>query len=109
MTVTIRFTADIITPDDTDTNVYGEPTETGYGESLESGWWDPNFSLWLVFEDKESALEIEVVDDEDAIREEIEGVIGAIDHYDGTSAYAADPIRNHYTGVSVMPAAHVQR
>lgn len=53
---TVRFTADIIVPDApcdtpdecTCTFVYGDPTEHGYGATLESGWLDPSWSRFDV-------------------------------------------------------------
>jgi hypothetical protein len=62
-----------------------------------------------VHEDEGSALTVECEDNEVAILKAIADVIGAIDHYDGSSAYAADAFIDLYTGAQVTPAAHVER
>lgn len=49
----IKFTADVITPDGSDTNVYGEPCEPGQGDTLTQGWYDPEWSRTEVFEHPE--------------------------------------------------------
>ena len=54
------MTADILTPDDTDTNCYGEPTEPGHGQTLESGWIDPSWSRWTVYQEQEDVRPIAV-------------------------------------------------
>ena len=61
------MTGDILTPDDTDTNCYGEPTETGHGQTLESGWLDPSWSRWTVWERQEDVRPIAEYDPDDEI------------------------------------------
>ncbi len=115
---TIYYTADLFTPDDSDTNVYGEPCEAGYGETMESGWYDPAFDTWTVFEEKDSVRPDTIEDDddrfedgwtlEDLISMDIGDRLGAIDNHDGYSWYASDPVMNYTTGERVMIAAHVE-
>lgn len=115
---TIYYTADLFTPNDSDTNVYGEPCEAGYGESIESGWHDPDWSTWTVFLTKDQVRPdtIESNDDRfeggwslnDLIEQDIEARLGSIDSFDGMTAYASDPKINYTTGVRVMLAAHVE-
>lgn len=114
---TIYYTAYLFTPDDSDTNVYGEPCEPGYGENVQSGWWSPDFSYWEVNESRNQAEPDIVVSDglldereyKELIEEVIESRIGAIDSFDGDTAYASDPRINYITGVHLMCAAHVIR
>ena len=146
--LTIRFTADVFTPDTCDndnedfedcecTNVYGEYTEHGYGETMESGWYR---SRWKVTDNKEQALTIEpdsfdiaemIVGEvvqgyrelakdyrtiDEWVTEHVEREVGCIDHYepDGPdnsglgSYYAAVPDEDYYTGQRAMVAAHVE-
>ncbi len=114
---TIHYTADVFTPDDTDTNVYGEPCEAGHGQTMESGWYDEAWDAWGVFETREEVRPDTIESDDgrfddgmtlDEIVEQVIGSkIGAIDSFDGDTAYAADPRENYETGVMVMRAAHV--
>lgn len=117
--IEIRYTATLITPDDTDTNVYGEPCGEGDGQTMEDGWWDPDWSMWEVWPHEEHAL-VEWIDqtmiDEEyggdenrAIEEIISNRIGAIDSFDGITAYGADTIDNYITGERVIGAAHITR
>lgn len=115
---TIYYTADILAPDETDTNVYGEPCEPGFGQSMESGWWNPDYDLWSVRE-KQSDVTPDVIDSKDArlddelltlselVETVIEERIGSIDSFDDDSAYAADSLDNYQTGVRVLRHAHV--
>jgi hypothetical protein len=48
----VYYTGDLITPDDTDTDVYGEATEEGHGATLESGWISPDWSSYVVHENR---------------------------------------------------------
>ena len=115
---TIYYTADVFTPDDTDTNVYGEACEQGYGEAMESGWYDEAWDAWGVFETRDEVRPdtIESDDDrfndeftlDDLIEQDITARLGALDSFDGATAYAADSQQNYQTGVRVMVAAHVE-
>lgn len=118
MTVDIYFTGTLITPDDSDTNVYGEPCEPGYGESMADGWVDPDWSLWTVWETRED-VRPHTIDSEDledpedpeefrrAILEGIGDVLGAIDYTDGHSFYAADELIDYRDGERMSLAAHL--
>lgn len=144
----VYYTADVYTPDPpcetqdddevgcTCSDVYGDGTEHGHGETESSGWVDPRWSPTTVHEDREDVLPDypfgTVWDlDEDAVASQIvydtlveRGVhdafdyfdplygflsdrIGAIDSFDGDTAYAADVDENMYTGVWARLAAHV--
>lgn len=115
MSVLIYYTADLTTPDNTDENCYGEPCQPGYGYSLESGWLDPDWSIWEVQENREDVSPDEIGPDEieeagslkKAIEEAITSRLGTLDSWDGISAYAADDVQNYKTGERVMMAAHV--
>lgn len=124
----IRFTATIVTPDGSDTNVYGDPCEPGYGAIMEDGWWNPDWSPWEVWPEPESSKVIFVdgsdVDDylqwfaetpmdrAEALRavvlRAITEELGALDSFDGVTAYAADSLTHYGTGADVLPAAHVE-
>ena len=115
---TIYYTADIFTPDDSDTNVYGEPTEPGHGETMESGWYDAAWDSFGVFPSRDDVRPdtIEADDDrfsdgftlDEIIAEGVSDAIGAVDSFDGVTAYASDPLQSYTTGVNVMLAAHVE-
>jgi len=115
MRVLIYYTGDLTTPDDSDENCYGEPCEAGYGYSLESGWIDPDWSLWTVWENREDVrpdvigpYEIEEAGGlTQAIEETITSRLGVLDSWDGSTAYAADDIQNYRTGERIMLAAHL--
>jgi hypothetical protein len=49
--LSVRYTADVISPDGSDTDVYGEPTSPGDGYVLSSGWFAPDWSLYTVSDD----------------------------------------------------------
>lgn len=122
--VRIYFTGTLISPDDSGTNVYGEPVEDGYGQSMESGWVDPNWDLMAIFPNKEdvrpTVIDLRDQYDREELDERFDGnldkmilakigdTLGAIDFWDGETAYAADPITDHHTGESMMLAAHVE-
>lgn len=143
----IYYTADVYEPDvckegeqDVNechcTNIYGEPTEHGYGEIESSGWVDPSWSPNTVYEDREDVrpdypfgtvwdfdpedVAAAIVHDvlsssellhgmypDDYLEDHISDRIGAIDSFDGDTAYAADSIEDYYTGESARLAAHV--
>jgi len=115
---TIYYTADLYTPDDSDTNVYGEACEPGYGETMEQGWHEPDWSTWTVFETKDQVRPdtIESDDDrfdngftlDDLIEQDITARLGAIDSFDGETAYGSDPHENYTTGQRLMVAAHIE-
>lgn len=115
---TIYYTATVFTPDDSDTNVYGEPTEPGHGESMDEGWYDAAWDSFGVFPSRDQVRPdtIEADDDrfmdgfdlDDIVTMVVGDAIGAIDSFDGETAYASDPLQNYTTGVRVMLAAHIE-
>lgn len=119
--IEIRYTATLFTPDDSDTNVYGEPCESGFGENMVSGWVRNPSDPFDVDTDEgidpanvdPVRLDIDDVADQfggnvdKAIRSELGDVLGAVDSFDGSTAYASDPIIDYRTGRRVMLAGHV--
>jgi hypothetical protein len=119
--IEIRYTATKFVPDDSDTNVYGEDCEPGHGEHMVSGWvrnpsdpFDVDTDENLNPEDIDPIkLDLDTVVDlfdgdvDKAIRRELEDTLGAIDSFDGLSAYASDPIIDYRSGVRVILAGHV--
>lgn len=114
----IRYTANRIDPDEMDENPNYEP---------ESGWWNPEWSYWEIWDEPESALTEEVtgeaiaemVEDgaigEDlspadlldaAIQEMMSEHLGSLDSWDGWNASASDSIQNYRTGISIYGSAH---
>lgn len=122
--VEIRYTGTLITPDDSDTNGYGEPCEPGYGYEISDGWVDPAWSLWDVREeypetphdtidtgddyDLDSLLDEYGGDLEDMIRDRVSRVIGSIDSEGWGTFYASDPLTNYRTGETLTLAAHIK-
>lgn len=126
-TIALRFTADVIEPDDeceggdtddcTCTNVYGEYAEHGYGQTLTSGWHDPDWSMDNVQDEPTDPESFDYTDpdpDEDHVEQlaaRILSTVGVPDHVDassmGVTVYPADPDRDFRTGTEVMVAAHV--
>lgn len=113
----IYYTGDLIESDDTDTNVYGEPTEPGHGEVMTSGWVDPDWSTWTVYEDRDhvrpDVYEPDEYDIEDGITpakwlaEQVTKRLGGIDTPDGSDWFrAADAHTHGYDGKSITLAAH---
>jgi len=123
--VTLRFTADVIEPDDpcdneeecTCTDVYDDYTEHGYGNTMVSGWLDPSWSLWVVQDEPTEPVPLYIDNDEDPaelIADAVTEVLGGIDHVEvngrwSITAYAADPHLNYRTGESAHLAAHLER
>jgi hypothetical protein len=118
------------------TNSYGEYTPHGYGETETSGWVDlawsysspqdertePDYPFGTTWDIDPEAIAAAIVADvlaeapsyywhkhlrPDYLEDYISDKIGCIDHFDGTSAYAADPIEDYHTGERTMLAAHV--
>lgn len=127
-TIALRFTADVIEPDPPCelaggvvndcqcTNVYGEPTEHGYGQTLTSGWHDPDWSMDNVQDEPTDPESIDYTDPyEDHVErlaDRILRTVGVPDHVDNrggdVTVYPADPDRDFRTGTEVMVAAHVE-
>lgn len=124
-TIALRFTADVIDYDDdcdggeddcTCSNVYGEWCEHGYGQTLTSGWHDPDWSFDNVQDEPTDPESIDYTDPyEDhveTIADRILSTVGVPDAVDpsafGVTVYPADPYRSYRTGTEVMVAAHVE-
>lgn len=108
----VFYTGTIITPDGSDTNVYGEGCEPGMGARMESGWIDPDWTLWEVNEERESVCADEWSADSGSMIEwlvsTIIGRLGYVeDNGDGTF-YASHEVNDYRTGATVMLAAHVK-
>lgn len=112
---TIRFTADIVTPDGSDTDAYGEPCLPGHGYKVESGWWAPEFSRFDVSDDPTYATTFVYHDDPDA-EGPVEWLVttlrnllpGGVEDSDGRNYYAAGVLTDHATGTTVRPCAHIE-
>ena len=145
-TVQLAWTGDLLTYDDPCaaagedftcdcSDVYGDPVPHGSGQSLESGWVDPDWSLWCLdsepswqsLDDSSQALAERVVGDvaqalgwdpdswQPSTAQALADIIGdriAVDHVDvretELSAYASDEIENYRTGDRMILCAHVQ-
>lgn len=94
------------------TDVYGEPTMEGHGQVMTSGWVQPDWSLWTVYDERGDVEPDVMGDDEERdpitwLAETITSRLGAIDTWDGGgSLYAVDAIEHHYEGKSIRLAAH---
>lgn len=116
----VFFTADLIESDGSDTSVYGDPCEPGYGQTMTSGWWRPSWSMWEVSDERHDSMAYVYEDereiDPDApsparwlagtLAEHLNGIERhSLDNYTGT-VYSVDPIEHPYEGKAVMPAGH---
>jgi len=107
----VFYTADLITPDGSDTDVYGDSCEVGHGATLTSGWVSPDWSRWDVYENKEDVKPDVYANDDGDVAEWLARVIndrlGAVEgHALDTSWYAVDADENYTTGVNRHMAAH---
>lgn len=120
--VEIWFAGDLITPDDSDTDCYGDPCLPGYGYTLDSGWVDPDWSLWEIWDNREDVRPDEIllsdlldwIDDtgqdlEALILDRVTDRLGPLDSQDGDSYYSADEIQNYITGQTQILSAHISR
>jgi len=116
MALEIYYTGDLITPDGSDSSVYGDPCEPGDGATLESGWVSPDWSLGEVHEDRDAVLpdRWRPVDGPmvDWIIERLRDRLNGVESTGGRGGtfYALEstgPYDAAYTGVSLMMAAHV--
>lgn len=113
MTREIFYTATLVRPDGSD-SFDGGPCERGCGATVETGWLDPDWTLWEVHENREDVRpDTWTPDDGDPVAwmlERISERLGMVDNVSGTgehvSIYAAEEQRDFRTGVSIMPAAH---
>jgi hypothetical protein len=112
----VNYTADLLTPDDTDTNCYGEECEPGHGETLTSGWWRPDWSYWSVDDDRpETPYDVYEPDEFDPLdfdhvrwlAQRLRSRLNGISDMDGGDViYSADFDAHHYEGKNIRPAAH---
>lgn len=123
MSDTIRrvwLTADIIRPDGSDSDCYGEPCEEGHGYTLESGWYDPSWSWDSVCESRDD-VRADVYDadadpssDDDPytpvtwLADTLTERLGWVESVgSGGTLYSGQDDSHPYTGVSVRVAASV--
>jgi hypothetical protein len=110
----VYYTGDLVTPDGSDTWVYGDPCEPGAGAALESGWLDPDWTRWEVYQERDHVRPDVMPDDYDGtpaqwLAETVGDRLGAIDSMDGTGTfYAADSDQNYTTGQELSMAAHAE-
>ncbi len=111
----IFYTADVIVPDGSDTDVYGEPCEPGHGAVLNMGWISPEWSRFEVHEKPEDvAPDVFEPDDEtddpaEWLASQLNLRLGMVE--DTTSSptfYAIDASEQHTTGTSARLAAHAK-
>lgn len=107
----VSRTADVITPDGSDTDVYGDPTEDGHGATLTHGWWAPEWSRWAVSEEYDPAAVLTHTPEDGQpvawLARMIVCTVGTPDCWDGgRSIYSADACEDYATGVHVRPALH---
>lgn len=109
----IFYTADLVLPDGSDTTADGDYCGEGQGYSVESGWWDPDWSYWQVHESRDYARP----DEYDAESEGQPVAQWAAEclakrlkgwpegNGDGTY-YSGESYAHPYEGKSICPAAH---
>lgn len=110
----VFYTGDMIVPDGSDTNAYGEPCEEGAGYELHQGWVDPEWSRFALWEDRDDVRPDVYGDDEDKspaqwLADTITERCGWVEASDsGVPRWftAGDPLVNHTTGEEVTVAAH---
>lgn len=111
--ITVQFSGDLITPDGSDTDGYGEPCEPGSGSTYASGWWAPRWTRFEVSDDPAYADTFTMPEDEEDPAVWICDTVGeymnwsAVEWDGGETIYAADAIEDYRTGRSIRPAAHV--
>lgn len=113
MSKLIYFTADVIVPDGSDTNCYGEGTLPGHGYQLETGWYDPDWSRYDVHKDRDS-VRADVFDPSDTLTpaeflaEAVAGRLNGVEFSGAPSTfYSADSDSSDYEkGRELTVAAH---
>jgi hypothetical protein len=113
MTVEIYYTGDLMTPDGSDTDCYGDGCEPGSGFTLENGWVDPDWTLSEVRESHDDVCP-DAYDPENGpliewVTDTIISRIGLPEEgSERGTFYACDSeIISHYTGQEIRLAAHV--
>jgi hypothetical protein len=104
----VYYTADLVIPDDSDTDHTGQPCEPGHGYRVESGWYDPDASRTTVH-DEQDDVRPDIYDPDDAtpaewLTERLTRRLGTVEASDYRSIYAVDA--HDHDGVSVRMAAH---
>ncbi len=109
----IYYSADVITPDGSDSDVYGEACEPGHGMTRENGWLDPDWSRDTVYESHRDvrADRYEAAWDGDPRKWLAERLATRLEYVDLDSAtwrsvYSSEGYTDPYTGVTVTVAAH---
>lgn len=111
----LRFTADLLFSDESDTDAYGEPCEPGHGYRIESGWVDPSWSSRRVWDEPTTGTTYAGFADEGKtpgrwLADEIQAVCDSVeDNGDGTF-YAVDDTEFYDSDgpFSARYAAHVE-
>ncbi len=112
-TLDIYFTGDLVTPDGSDTGVYGDGCEVGTGAVLTIGWVDIDWARFTVHDEASAVRPVTVTGDTvaelaAAAAAAIRDRIGAIERDAGSGRYyAADAARQDVTGVTITYAAHL--
>lgn len=108
----VYYTAVLVVPDGTDSDVYGEGTTPGDGTRLESGWISLDYSGWTVFANREDVAPDTFDPDDDLdsaawLAQTLSERIGAGAHDNGDGTwYSEDGEQNFETGVDRTLAAH---
>lgn len=109
----IWVTGDLITPDGSDTSVYGDPCEPGEGMSMESGWVQTGWSRWDVYESRDDVEPFTWEADDgpvvEWIIEKIHETCGWVetDGSDGRTYYGQEADTHAYDGRSMSYAVHI--
>jgi hypothetical protein len=112
--IRIYYTGTLITPDGSDTGVYGDACEPGAGATMATGWVDPNWSRYEVREDRDDVRpDVFTADDGPLIDWIVRRLVDRLSWIespadsDGRTYYAAESDSDPYTGESMMLAAHI--
>lgn len=114
----VFYVADIVRPDGSDSDCYGEPCEPGCGYALESGWYDPSWSRDSVYDARESVrpdvydADADPSSDDDPytpamwLADTLTERLGWVESVGSTDVFYSGHDDTHpYTGVSVRVAA----
>ena len=108
----IYFTGTLITPDGSDSDVYGDGCEPGEGMTMDTGWLSPDWSRFDVYENRDDVSpDVWSADDGpmiDWIVERVHARCGWVeDNHDGRTYYAREADEDIYSGKSMSVAAHI--
>lgn len=113
MTVQIFYTGNLVISDGSDIDVHGDGCEPGHGQTLESGWVDPDWTLWEVYENYSDVRPDTFTSDDGPL---IEWVADQLTERLGwpedmecarPTVYASNAIETAYGDKSMRLAAHV--